>query len=104
MDQRKILELLTEASRESCNHRRLNQIQVLLTDETASRRDGCPAPHNSPEAGFELTLGQLFNDTSNNAPGLLPTLFPFFAMICGDRKKGHLCTYVDWSLVQKQES
>lgn len=103
MKQVRILELLTEASRKDCDVHRLNAIQVLLENETLSRHEGGRAPRQSTEAEAELLLGALFNGAVDNAPELLPSLLPFFAMICGDRKEGQSWTDVDWKLAKKQQ-
>ena len=46
-------------------------------------------------------LENLFNETIGNRPELLASLFPAFAMLCGDRE-GPEYAEVFWSLVEQE--
>lgn len=111
MKQEKILELLKEAARTSCTIKRRNNIQNELREELSIIMNNCdrvdhPDRVDNPGranceggrgAGMMLLLDMLYIDTVHHRPEALPALFPFFAMICGDRT--YLMTAdVDWSL------
>jgi len=44
-------------------------------------------------------IRKLYTDTINNRPDLLPSLFPFFAIVCGYRDAGSSLPNIDWSLM-----
>jgi len=54
------------------------------------------------EDGLVGLLGQIYYSTLQNRPELLPTLFPVFAIICGDREKGSIIADVDWTLTEQK--
>lgn len=105
MEQEKILELLKEAARISCTTNRRNNIQNELREEFSMIMNNCDRVDHPDRvsceggrgAGMMLLLDMLYIDTVHHRPEALPALFPFFAMICGDRT--YLMTAdVDWSL------
>src|ERR1043166_3158969 len=61
--------------------RRVNEIQVLF-DRELSRDIG---KHRDTASTI---LGTVYVQTLQNRPELLPSLFPLFAALCGDRSSG----------------
>lgn len=99
MEQRHVMSLLKEAASPGCHYHRRNQIQCKLS-EAASEKDRTGAGFDEgKKEGIKLVLDKLYADTLEHNPELLPSLFPVFAIICGDRKKGMLCANVDWTLL-----
>ena len=99
MNQRELKVLLEEAAKPECTPRRRNSIQCLLGEASAAMGKDGVYTINGREAGMHLVLNALYVDTLNNRPELLPSLFPIFAIICGDREEGFICAHIDWSLV-----
>lgn len=100
MKQRELKALLEEAAKPDCTWQRRTQIQYRLGKATgAIGNDGIYETEGQKEAGFKLLLNALYVTTVQNRPELLPTLFPTFAVICGDCEEGVLIADVDWSLV-----
>jgi hypothetical protein len=98
MNQREVKKLLEEAAQPDCSDDRIRDIHVLLSNATAARGAGGIKEIDGPEAGLDLVVGSLFVDTIEHRRHLLPSLFPVFAFICGDREEGVMVTDVDWSL------
>jgi hypothetical protein len=98
MKQAEILSLLKEASDPKCPSQRLNEIQVLLANATAAVKPGGTYALNDKSTGLMIAVETLFVDTVEHRRDLLPSLFPLFAMACGDRDRT-VVAYVDWSLV-----
>ncbi len=107
MQQKRILELLQEASQPNCTLARANQIELEL-------REGCPkhVDQENPRGGerengyeegrcdgHDEVINSLFVDTFEKRRELLPSLFPLFAMICGDKDDNMMRADIDWSLL-----
>ena len=100
MRQEEIRALLEEAANPNCDGRRRTSIQCLLDSAM---------PGNNPDGSYKITgwtagqralLNGLYVQTLTHRPELLPTLFPVFAAICGDREDPYDRTAkVDWSLM-----
>jgi hypothetical protein len=101
MDQKQIMELLQEAAQPDCTCQRINQIQLELSRATVAMGTDGVRKIEGKEAGISVVLNTLFADTFKNRRDLLPTLFPAFAIICGDRYHPGFTTNVDWSIVEK---
>lgn len=99
MDQRELKALLEEAAKPDCSWQRRNQIQCRLGEATAAMGKNGVYKTEGREAGLLLLLEALYVTTVQNRPELLPSLFPTFAIICGDRDAKSLVAEVDWSLV-----
>ncbi len=95
MDQEEIMQLLREAVHPGTTQGRRAQIQYLLQR----------AASQLPRAfGVHIVLDALYTVTIENHPEFLPTFFPAFAIMCGDRSKNTIedsivTTNVDWSLM-----
>ena len=99
MDQQRLMELLTEASKPECDSRRRNSIQVELGQASAAAGKDGVIEVEGKVAGIHLVLETLYVQTILNRPELLPTLFPAFAVICGDRDENLVVADTNWSLV-----
>lgn len=76
---------------------RNTQIQIEL--ERACRVSDDLKAHGH-DAAFRSVLRTVWRSVIARAPHELIDLFPFFAMICGDRKSGLVRADIDWSLVR----
>jgi len=85
MNQRELKELLNEAANPDTSRFRKGQIGGKL-EQLASIWVG-------------PVIRKLYTDTINNRPDLLPSLFPFFAIVCGYRDAGLSLPNIDWSLM-----
>lgn len=99
MEQRELKALLDEAANPKCSWQRRNEIQCKLGEATAAMGKDGVYELEGREAGLHLLLEALYVSTIQNRPELLPTLFPTFAIICGDREEGILIADVDWAIV-----
>ena len=99
MNQKELMALLQEAATPGCTWERQNEIQCILGSASPAMRDDGVYEIEGREAGMQLVLDHLYVDVIQNRPELLPSLFPVFAVICGDRQEGLICASVDWSLV-----
>jgi hypothetical protein len=99
MDQRLLKALLEEAARPDCSWERRNAIHCQLTDASPAFGQDGVFEIEGRGAGMHLLLEKLYVEVGHHRPELLPTLFPVFSLICGDRKDGVLCADIDWSLV-----
>lgn len=90
MDQRRIKNLLEEAARPDCLEERRDEIQRMLIDNTSD--------DTGMGAGHLIILENLFEETIKNRLELLPTFFPVFVLMCGDRVD-EITAEIDWSLV-----
>lgn len=99
MNQRELKTLLDEAAQQYCSRQRRNEIQVELAEASPALRADGVYENKGREAGMLLVLEQLYTETATHRPDLLSSLFPAFAVICGDRQDGAICADVDWSLV-----
>ena len=89
MKQQEVIALLQEAGHLDCTSQRRNEIRGLLTS----------AMKNVPNSvGDYVAMGDyLFQQTADNRPDILPSLFPVFALICGDREyESHMMCEIDW--------
>ena len=99
MDQREIKSLLQEACNQDCSWTRRTEIQCEFGKASAAMGVNGIYKAEGPGSGLIAFLDELYIDTLVNRPEFLLSLFPVFAMICGDREGGSICTGVDWSLV-----
>ena len=97
MDQRAIMALLIEAT--TANDRRINEIQGLFV-KAAHGGDKEILSTKDRAAGIRIVLEKLYVDTYTENPALLPTLFPVFAIICGDKDRTVVAD-VDWYVYYK---
>jgi len=94
--QEEIKTLLLEASEQQCTLFRLIEIQKEFLD--ACFPEG--STDEGPECGIRLLVGQLFVEITDKRREILPTLFPFFAIACGDRNGINLTAEkINWGLV-----
>lgn len=93
MDQETLKNLLEEAAAPDCGLQRRSQIQVLLGDAVFR----CGADKRGD--GIRVILDSLYCDIIQHRPELLPTMFPAFAIMCGENRDGMIIASVDWSLV-----
>ncbi|MFZ2189085.1 MAG: hypothetical protein WAV73_06000 [Candidatus Moraniibacteriota bacterium] len=94
MKQRQLKELLEEAAKSDCTGKRRVEIQFLLCEALVAGNG-----IDDRSAGMRMVLNQLYIDTIRNSPDSLPSLLPFFAIVCGDREKGRTVANVDWSII-----
>ncbi|MCR4328790.1 MAG: hypothetical protein NUV53_04785 [Patescibacteria group bacterium] len=99
MNQKELKLLLQEAASPDCPWQRRNEIQCKLGEASPAMRADGVYEIDGREAGMHLVLNQLYVDTIQNRPDLLPSLFPAFAVICGDREEGIICADVDWLFI-----
>jgi hypothetical protein len=99
MKQQVLKALLEEAANDNCSPQRRNEIQCELDEATAAMGEEGVYKITGREAGLSLVLDALYVHTIQNRPELLPSFFPTFAIICGDRDEGMLIADVDWSLI-----
>ncbi|MFA6322034.1 MAG: hypothetical protein WCX71_00985 [Candidatus Buchananbacteria bacterium] len=99
MKQEEIKALLEEAAKPTCSSVRRNDIHCRLSEASAAMGENGVYEVDNPEAGLIVLLDRLFISTLKNRPELLPTLFPAFAVICGDRDEDLIIAQIDWSLV-----
>lgn len=97
MRQQEIMSLLCEAANPSCGLRRTVEIRHKLINEIY--RDAEDGRSEEEPENIEVVLEKLFLDTLQNKPHLLPMLFPFFAVVCGDREDGFIVADVDWNII-----
>lgn len=97
MKQQKVKELLEEAAKSDCTWQRRTDIQCLLRAATAAGKSGKYKSSRSV-SGLLVALDTLYVQTIENKPEILPSLFPFFAIVCGDREEEMIYANVDWSL------
>lgn len=99
MDQKRIKELLDEAESAICTPSRANQIQSELEGSTFGRESGTMTTLTSPGTETAFIVASLFSQTFEKYPDFLPFLFPAFAIMCGDRKKGMNFAEVNWDIL-----
>lgn len=100
MNQEKLMKLLKEASKSSCSKKRRMKIQCELLEASPSKGEDGSRKILGRTAGMDILLEKLYEDTLEHNPALLPTFFPVFAIICGDKEKGDFCANINWSLVK----
>lgn len=94
MKQARIKALLIEASQPACPEGRRVAIQGLLGRELPKDPDD-----DARMEGLSLVFSQLYDSARRHRPDLLLSLFPVFAILCGDRDEGSVVCDVEWSLV-----
>ena len=94
MDQKRIMELLQEAAQiKNPIDNRFNEIGAELGSQVAHRRK---------DRHEGIVHGLFFDAVQNNRQRLLPSLFPVFALLCGDRDETKsVVAPVDWSLMDE---
>ncbi len=116
MKQKRIMELLLEASHPSCSEKRIDRIGYGLA---AAVR--CKKATEHFTAGdirmCERVVGMVFNLThlagEKDQRHCLPGLFPLFAKLCGDNRESFSSmdgtigltpfpNYIDWRLMEKE--
>ena len=103
MQQEKIRELLIEASQCNCSWQRRTQIQVDLKNASAALGHDGVYEIDTKAAGLALILEKLYVDTLEVAPHILPSLFPVFALICGDREQSFVVADIEWDIFLPDE-
>ncbi len=88
MNQAWLMALLIEATK--ADWKRRNEIHVLLSNLVADTED-------DRGDGIGLVLDSLWVSTVKHNPALLPTLFPAFAIMCGD-KDGTIVADINWAV------
>lgn len=105
MQQQTILNLLEEAAELATdmprNWRRVNEIQCLL-NHAAFQDDEGQDPLLSRAAALQTVIDHLYVEAIRNAPQRLPTLFPAFALLCGDMEHS-IIAHIDWSILTSKE-
>ncbi len=99
MKQSELKTLLDEAAGPDCSWERRNEIHCLLDDALRALNPDGNYEIGGREEGMSVFLGQLYLNTLRNRPELLSSLFPAFAVICGDRTEEVFMADVDWSLI-----
>ena len=100
MKQIELKKLLIEATEPGCSEERRDEILQMLKECTNYMgADWCMISGHRA-APLQLFIKELFTGTLKNRPELLPSLFPAFAVLCGDREKKTEHTIpVEWELV-----
>ena len=98
MRQDHIKALLEEAAKPDCDWQRRTIIQCELCDACAAMGSDGVYEIDNPAAGLHLVINNLYFQTLQSAPDKLPSLFPVFAMICGDRDPQFLIADINWDL------
>jgi len=92
MIQSEIKRLLEEAANLECSLKKRTEIQRLLEDEIVKGEE--------QTNGIKSVFNNLYVETIENRPELLPTLFPAFAVMCSERDDGMvITTRIDWELM-----
>jgi len=100
MDQLKIKGLLVEAARSDCPNALREEIERKLFFASPGGDDDL-AGRDDLRAGMRTVLMRLWTKTSESRPDYLPKLFPFFALLCGDRSDGDHFARIDWYLLDE---
>ena len=95
MQQSEIKALLVELAQETCSFDRHQEISKMFYD-AAKRRPAPDSPNDSTSDLFLMMLNRLLRVVNSKQ---LPGLFPFFAMLCGDRHELDTLAEIDWSLM-----
>ena len=99
MRQIEIMELLGEAAGRRCTSARRTQIACKMAESLRSPEEGMDSEDEGKLEAFNLVFTTLWERTAQNRPALLPTLFPAFALLCGDKDDDVMLATIDWSLV-----
>jgi hypothetical protein len=86
MNQKDLMCLLREASDLRCDPKRRRIIQMDL-ERTVVHAD------------VREVVSKLYHQASAARPEYLVALFPFFAMVCGNKPDEELAAPIDWSLM-----
>ena len=97
MKQEMIMGLLKEAADPNCSTERQNGICCELEDNVYGDEEW---NDDLRGGGMKLIVNVVFMFTVKNRPEILPSLFPVFAILCGDREDLIHCSEVDWSLLE----
>jgi hypothetical protein len=101
MKQTEIMALLKEAAElaqyRNTNWRDIAKIQVMLGDAIYRSDDDS----DGRAEGFEIVLDSLYTHCIQENPTALPRLFPFFALLCGDRTDMITTDEIEWSLYEE---
>lgn len=98
MKQKELMALLEEAAKPDCTVRRRIDIQCLLRAATVAGKKSGGYEIRGSAGTIVAILDMLYDDTVKNRPEILPSLFPIFALLCGDREKRMETAQIDWSL------
>lgn len=98
MNQKDLMTLLVEAT--TAEPKRANEIHARFENAVIGN-DMIMHGRDDREAGIRLVLDELYSQTMNENPALLPALFPVFAIICGLDKLGYPTAEVDWDVYYK---
>jgi hypothetical protein len=94
---REIKKLLVEASLPTCEPVRLHKIALSLAEAIQPDVEKAD-PEDFHHDTLRSFVGALFFETARNRRDLLPTLYPAFAMICGESVPNHWMCSVDWTI------
>lgn len=94
MKQVQIFSLLVEASSVSCTRERLAQIHSQLSNAAI-----CSGDVSDELAPLQAVAEQLFSDTVDKRREHLPSLFPVFALLCGEKDGDCIFSSIDWTLL-----
>jgi hypothetical protein len=86
MTLQKIKDLLAEAAKPETPMIRLTQIQCELGHATAALNSDGVYEVDTPAAGIYAMVKAVFVATARLDRAMIPGLFPFFAVACGDRE------------------
>jgi hypothetical protein len=96
IDQREIKQLLMEASDPTCTEAR----REIIRDSLLHGLPGMPSARRDREhLEISHVLTDLLESTIRHRPEILPSLFPFFALACGEREDNYLFAEIDWTLL-----
>ena len=94
MKQKDIMALLKEAAEPRCALKRRKAILADLQKEVFG------PSNDSRRLGLDIILGAAFKTTLEAKPDHLVSLFPVFALLCGDRQENEVvASEVDFSLL-----
>ncbi len=107
MDQKQIKNLLVEASGHDCRKERLEEIFSQLWNETKIAKLSLSGHwlHAGEDIGTTTILQSLWKDCLTNRQEAMLSLFPIFALLCGNRtpaeeKRGKL-PKIEWNLLNQ---
>lgn len=95
MRQAEIKDLLTELAQDNCSFERHQEISKMFY-EAAKRRPAPDSTNDDTSALLAMMLNRLLRIANKKH---LPGLFPFFAMLCGDRSGFDTLAEIDWNLL-----
>lgn len=105
MKQKEIMALLVEASDPRCSERSLNQIHLALQRAMKWQTPGVRIEYEWGKVeGLQLAMNALYMETISHHRDQLPSLFPVFAMFCGDRKANAYVADINWKLMRSPKA